>query len=729
MLRFVAMLVILVGASTAAARTIYVTPDGGAGAVEGTRIEATTFEIAISQARPGDILQLIPSATSSTGVAVFTRPLLVARIYGSPEQPITVRGLGARTVLQGTKIDELRKAGARAASRDPGFERPANPLRAMAPPPRPTTRIGGVDFFSLGDQMDLKTCLAVEDASWIVFEDLTFRDCWLPGIHITGGQYITLRRSVIHGSSYVVAAFNSPRSQSHHFLIEDNFWVQDTSGFNDSSTPGCAADPGDGDCPGLMWHTIPWGVIHHGSYEHFNGALFGAIDIVGTVVFRGNTIRNAYNGIRLLARGCGPIECNLNVEVYDNTFAYVRDNPVEMEHWGYNWWIHDNRIINNHAWFSTDGMGGGPVFIFHNTAWFNDIPGRACQDKWASDRRYDWYRREWMTASISESECVRSRRGTVVKVGAPDPGASYRYPNAPIYLFNNSWFLRSPLAAGGDTRYLKHWNNAIAYCRPGSPLAQEGLCAAMPVPLDGPFSEPHCRKTGRFWTELSVLFLDCFGSHSTYSFDYDISDAGFPSALLEQGHELHGLAASPGFIDAERGDFRLEEESPARGTGCTVAPDLTGVLQCGAGPSSPNRGAVQPVRGLRPPPYKHVFPQGAAALTYYEHPRVVRTEWGDAAGARAKLALWFSVPVQAEGHDVKLMLTHAGQSESGQHCVLSANGYALSCDFSRELASIPFSEMTIGIPRDLVSRATMAGSRRAVTVWGSYPRSVTFATP
>ena len=189
-------------------------------------------------------------------------------------------------------------------------------------------------------------------------------------------------------------------------------------------------------CPGDMWRKLPWGVVHHGAYQHFNGALLGGMHIAGDVIFRHNQVVNAFNGIRLTARSCSKIpadgklprtECRFNhrVWIYDNDFSYVRDNPVELEDWAEDAYIFQNQFHNAHAPLSFDGMGGGPVYVFGNVGWFDDRPTKT----WSSaihggpcvhsetvdkgqkyrfdpilDRKFDYDEQVWLPVGIRSNQ-------------------------------------------------------------------------------------------------------------------------------------------------------------------------------------------------------------------------------------------------------------------------------------------------------------------------------------
>ena len=189
----------------------------------------------------------------------------------------------------------------------------------------------------------------------------------------------------------------------------------------------------------------------------------------GSIIIRHNIIRNAYNGVRLRANKCAAYEvCGANVEIYDNDFQFVRDNPVEPEDYALNWWIYHNRIYNGHGWFSLDGVSGGPIYIFGNVGWFDDKPAQRCiQRDWAADQTIHAGKRYVPTP---EGECSRSRTGKVIKLG-PDPVEL----KEPIYIFNNSWYVRAPLIAGGRAKF-RAWNNATEFCDPKA--VPPGMCVA-----------------------------------------------------------------------------------------------------------------------------------------------------------------------------------------------------------------------------------------------------------
>lgn len=453
------------------------------------------------------------------------------------------------------------------------------------------------------DQSSLTRCFHVTKSSWIEFENLHFKDCWLPAIYTADSKNIALKGSFIEGSSYAVFAYVTPTwnkkdrrwvtdpNGSSGFVIKDNIWFQDTSGFGPGRKPECRELNVKESCPGAMWSSIPWGVTHDTLNEHMNGALFGAINIAGDVTIQGNVIRYAYNGIRMITDDvCEPgsncfSNANKNVTVSANTFAYIRDNPVEPEGRAQNWRIHGNDIHNAHGWFSLDNVRDGPIYIWGNIGWWNERPAEWCDDndpitgepKWLERKKVNFERGGWRWLDKDDKteslECKASRRGTVIKIGDAEEQKEKQ-----IYVFHNSWRLRAPLISDGKTGTIHHWNNAIQFtgCDPDS-------TAQCPAALD-----PHCDEgTSDYLTpgDRSVAFA-CVdkaqvGDTASYDFHNDISSQGFPPDLskeppLPPGKDGFNL----NFGDPKRGDFTIKDGSDAIGAGCRVVAQDDGVLTC-----------------------------------------------------------------------------------------------------------------------------------------------------
>ncbi len=665
------LLGIFLGMQTAAARTIYVTPAGSgpgydaAGRMIARETQAFSTE-AMRELDPGDVVQLLADSPDPAVPALYGERIVLSGLGRREAPPILIKGLGRRTRLVGRTVEEIRGcpmpkddveqacgglASALAVSRPPDL------LGALTAPASTGARERGRHArlaipIGRAGRLAAAACLDLERADGVTIEDLTFQGCWLAAIRAIDSRRVTLRRSLVVGSSYGLAVRGTRERPADAVVVEDVTWVQDASGFDAAAltregpfgcTDGHTSPLG---CPGLLWRSIPWGVSHHGADEHFNGALLGGTDVQGPIIFRRNTILSAYNGIRLKAAACedrkasdlSPETCPLNQDVwiYDNLFAYVRDNPVELEVWATNVRIYRNRIFNSHAWFSFDDMGGGPIYIYGNRGWFDDVPaidlpghapfpppcGRHPVEKPTAggafdpklDRRYDFARARWLPVGAErigpagdvtwmdplDQTCEASLQGRVVKLALPPRGGqpgTYRYAaHGPIYLFNNSWYLRSPVTGIGAAAHLRHWNNAVLFCEDGVPGYDRDLCRPRPETFDS----TTCGRgvTGgdglaRYLGETGTLpFFDCFrwlpvdedgrdlaGLASV--FDYDISSNGFPVALKDEvGIELHGRAGNPGFMAPERGDFRLVPGALAATSACAVEEASGHALVC-----------------------------------------------------------------------------------------------------------------------------------------------------
>jgi hypothetical protein len=311
-----------------------------------------------------------------------------------------------------------------------------------------------------------------------------------------------------------------------------------------------------------------------------NGGLFGSFDVGGGVVFRGNKVTNAYNGIRMVTSGtCARIPAcrnaaNRDVEIVDNDFIYIRDNPVEPETFAVNWTIAKNRIVNSHAWFSFDDVAGGPIFIWGNVGWYTDIPGRECRDepKYKRFVRVDFqnggYRPIEREGEAREAfVCARSRFGTIIKEGSE--GAALEKD---IYVFHNSWYVRIPLLREAKSGRIKYWNNAMVATGCGVSSDPDSLCG---IELSAGIED--CRRLRDYLTDDgSSMLLRCIdpgqvANPKIYDFRYNVLNKGFPADFLKVARRKETLfAADPGFRAAEKGDFRLRPDSPAVAKGCVV---------------------------------------------------------------------------------------------------------------------------------------------------------------
>jgi len=659
-------IVLVAQAAPTRAATIFATPSGGAGYDgQGQRVAISTHRFddsALALLRPGDTLQLL--ADAPTGTTSFSGPVTMVGKGDANSPPIVIRGLRDRTVVVGASIDAVRGCPMPADDLERRCNSPSLFIAGLSTAgqigrgdllkqftdevprgPRSDTVMLSVPSHGTNGPLRTAACIDLDRIDGITIEDLRFESCWLSAVRAVGSRRITLQQATILGGSYGLAVRGKAGWPAERLTVQDVTWIQDVSGYARLSADGkhlCKVSDGtvrevDRGCPGEMWRTLPWGVSHHGSAEHYNGALLGGVDVTGQVVFRRNRIFSAYNGIRLKANACeavlasklSPETCAYNDQIWigDNVFSYVRDNPVEMEVWSRNVHIVRNEFHNSHAWLSFDDMGGGPVYAYANRGWFDDMPSigwatpslgaRPCVRDAKSkpsaggafdeklDRRFDYRNGIWLPVAVmgretkngntmdvwmseGEQSCEASLVGRTLKFALPEKGATpdtFRYPSEPIYVFNNSWFLRAPITGTGAAVRLRHWNNAILFCEAGVEGFDAGLCQPRPAAFDpacgaGLAGGDDLRRYRGATGELP--FFDCFRwlpvdeagkprGDLESDFDHDVSSNGFPSVLRsEPRFEPSGRSGDPGFVAANRGDFRLKAGSLASRSGCLV---------------------------------------------------------------------------------------------------------------------------------------------------------------
>ncbi|GJE46424.1 hypothetical protein AEGHOMDF_5628 [Methylobacterium soli] len=672
----------------AAAKTVFVTPTGAGpgyaadGSVVAERTEAFS-SLTMRAVLPGDTVQLLLDSPDPAAITLYRERVVLSQKTSRGPSLIAIKGLGTRTRMIGRSVEQIRDC----PMPEDSAERSCGDLYAVLSAPRKpdlfATLLASTSSLPEGGSQAINSrpaipigksgrladaaCLDLDRVDGVVIEDLTFQDCWLAAIRALGSRRITLRRSLVIGSSYGLAARGRADRPSDDVTVEDVTWVQDTSGFDETSlTRGGPFRCRDGrttelGCPGMMWRSIPWGVSHHGVYEHFNGALLGGSDLQGPIVFRRNKVLAAYNGVRLKASGCedlpasglSPASCpfNAHVWIYENLFSYVRDNPVELETWATDAHIFRNRIHNAHAWFSFDDMGGGPIYVYGNRGWFDDMPALAWSPSAPGgppclrrpvpkpapeagfdpklDRRFDYLKVRWLPVGVEEIDatgrvdwmdpleqsCEASVAGRVIKLALPAKGAApdtFRYAmRGPIYVFNNSWSLRSPVTGIGAAANLRHWNNAISFCEPGRAGYEIELCKIRPEVFDAAACGREFVRAddlGRYaGAKGSVPFFDCFrwlpmderGQDMPVlrsAFDHDVSNDGFPPAFEQLAEfERHGRMGDPGFRAPERGDFTLVRNALAATSTCLVGETADGRLACTEVPADRSfAGAVAP---------------------------------------------------------------------------------------------------------------------------------------
>jgi hypothetical protein len=141
-------------------------------------------------------------------------------------------------------------------------------------------------------------CFLLWEAAYVDFVDMGFRDCWVAAVASYASTHISLRNSVIEGSTWgflAVGRRDTPQT-AHSFEVTGNLWKQSPSSYRQSSQTCDIRN--DWDCPASVYADIPWGISHHHFWSPLNGALFRSRDILGNVKFANNYVYDAYNGIR-----------------------------------------------------------------------------------------------------------------------------------------------------------------------------------------------------------------------------------------------------------------------------------------------------------------------------------------------------------------------------------------------------------------------------------------------
>jgi hypothetical protein len=213
--------------------------------------------------------------------------------------------------------------------------------------------------------------LQMFDCNDIIVDGLTLANFWPVIFFIKNSRNITIRNCRMKHATFAIFV-KGGSDESHDdgtagYLIEGNSWQQDDT-----------ADH-------KLWAEYDWAEAHGGEgssglLRYFNGAFFGAKAISGDVIIRGNTITDAYNGIRMKAGDQPPSpdklpRLNANVHIYRNRFERIRDNPIEPEVYALDWHVRHNELIDCHSWFSFDGVGGGYWYFYGNTSRFTSRQG------------------------------------------------------------------------------------------------------------------------------------------------------------------------------------------------------------------------------------------------------------------------------------------------------------------------------------------------------------------
>ncbi len=372
-------------------------------------------------------------------------------------------------------------------------------------------------------QKDHYAFIKVLNSSGVTVENMTIQRVWPTAIYIEDSQHIDVLKMNLNGATYGVFARGA---DTEHLLLEHCSWIQDDR----------------------IWDQVFWKDIHDSPLprRELDGDFFRSKDIRGGVVIRQNFIAQAFNGVHFFAEErVKPGTFNVNVWIYRNTFAFIRDNAIEAENTATNWWVFENKIYNCHIWFAFEQCNGGYIYLFSNRGWFDRRPG-------------------------PPGDCHAG--GAVIKSSkVKDTDHEAFLPQHPVYVFNNSWYLRSTYLKKGKLRHFRHFNNAIAYARPEhhpSGLVDLdrrmiGVGDVRDLRCEGP-GEPDKPFT-KDWAGLDIAFQRDVCDHPHY-----------PGRLNAEGYPVRGVPAHPGFRSAREGDFALIEGSPCVDIGSTPVLELPG---------------------------------------------------------------------------------------------------------------------------------------------------------
>lgn len=382
----------------------------------------------------------------------YYQPVYISKQHTNMSAPLTISGMGKKTILCGTNS-----------------------------PTNIYPELPGADDYAF---------IKIKDTNGIVIENLYAEGCWPCFVFAENCQNVHIKHNHIQDGRYPIFAAGP---DSEDFEITHNYWKQDPSE--------------------AIWQDIDWLYTHHTHYSHMNGGFFGSLNFKSGIIFSHNTIEYAFNGLRMATETDDLSGRNLNVQIYANTFRYIRDNAIEPEGHALNWHIYHNEFINNHAPFSFDNVAGGHWLIYGNIGWFNDQPGMPYQT---------------------------GRGGKIFKFG------KHPKTSKDSYIFNNSWYTRSYAIKKSNINHLHHFNNAYQFCDHANYTDQHCLCISRDA-LTKKLPE------NAIWP-------------SNLYFDYDISTAGFGELKDKYKQEKHGITDQAfEFKDSLKGDLRLKTPKQAKG--------------------------------------------------------------------------------------------------------------------------------------------------------------------
>jgi hypothetical protein len=345
----------------------------------------------------------------------------------------------------------------------------------------------------------LDAFLTLDACDHVRVEGFAIEGAWPTAVLVDNCTHVVLRGLDIREGTF---AFFLHGERTRRVVIEDCRWLQDVT-------------------RGELWRQIAWDRVHGDDLgpddkRALDGDFVRSYRIRGELVVRRNLVEHAFNGVHCFSRREDPpAGLNEDVLIHDNEFRYVRDNAVEPEDRFRNWWVFRNRIYNCHKWFSIEVERSDLLYLFGNTGWYDEVPGPPDDE---------------------------NKGGGVFKF------PKRREEQGRHYVFNNSWYLRSPIAKNYLFSGLLHTNNAIIYGDPDARVFGDLAAAG-----------EEKRFTTR-WHELGITFVNDVVHHLS-----------FPDPLRAAGYLVDGgRGEDPRFVDPARADFRLSDGSPCTDTAMPV---------------------------------------------------------------------------------------------------------------------------------------------------------------
>ena len=477
------------------AKHIFVSPSGNNANSGLSRDDPKeTISAAVNMAEPGDEIRLLPGS--------YFGKTEIRNYYGEAEKPLVIMSEspdpGSYAVIDGgvELVDGVTTSGPNAIDlSDYGFE--------------------------------------IRNCRWITFKNMKFQNCWAHTIVIRSSRYITVTGCDIRCGKRSIY----PRDGSHHVLVENCYWEQDQRVFD----------------------TWDWASLHHGvggdpagvaPLDHFNGALLHPKESGGSLVMRGCTLKNCFNGFRTKPSN---IREDGNVEIYDNVFINVRDNAFEPEYYAWNIHFHHNVMYNSYKSFSIDDCVGGPIYIYGNVQSQESDPlmGFHYEGGYQDELRGIW------------------------KFKGPD------VLTEPCYAFNNSFYTHATAFRDGEAtnRLMKHFNNAYEFFSSETRSGEMGL---------------------EDW-------------HASFEFDHDAVNLTWPDNILNNGQEEYGIVTDELFIDGLGEDLRLKPGSPLIDAGKVMAFPEFDWVQSYEG-TAPDIGAYEGDELVEGPPFRYLEPPNGGDL-------------------------------------------------------------------------------------------------------------------